>query len=90
MYSEKKITIEQYVNEILQIFQFEPKNKYIAPAVDTDVSDDTDTGGNSTVYSSMQFPDEYNMGVMREDEENNVDMDYTDLDIVDQSFNETE
>ena len=64
---------------------FEPKNKYIEPVVDTDVSNDTDVGGNSTVYSKMQFLNEHNMVVMRKDEENN--MDSTDMDIVDQSFN---
>ena len=37
-------------------------------------------------FDCIQFQDEYNMGVMREDEESNVDMDSTDLDIVDQSF----
>jgi hypothetical protein len=44
MYLQGRSTIEQYLEDILDIFRFEPKRKLLEKLVDTDVSDSTDTG----------------------------------------------
>ena len=48
LYRQKRSTIDQYMEDILDIFKFVSKAKYLAPQVDTDESDDTDNGDNST------------------------------------------
>jgi hypothetical protein len=56
-------TIEQYLEDILDIFRFEPKKKLREKLVDTDVSDSTDTGLTSAIFSERN-DDQFNMGTV--------------------------
>jgi hypothetical protein len=61
-YEKGKYTIEEYLEEIMDIFQFVPKKKYVEKVVDTSISDSTDNGGLSTIFSNAEGEDEFNMG----------------------------
>ena len=50
-YRKGRSTVEQYISDILDIFRFEPKRKYVEELVDTVISDSTDVGGFSTIFS---------------------------------------
>jgi hypothetical protein len=67
MYLQGRSTIEQYLEDILDIFRFEPKRKLLEKLVDTDVSDSTDTGLTNTVFSERN-EDQFNMGIVEEEE----------------------
>jgi hypothetical protein len=63
LYLQGRSTIEQYLEDILDIFRFEPKKKFLEKLVDTDLSDSTDTDLTSTIFSERN-EDQFNMGIV--------------------------
>ena len=50
------MTFQVYLSQILDLYSFKPKTKYVEDLLDTDVSDDTDIYDDS---SSEEEGDEY-------------------------------
>ena len=54
LYKAGKVTLKVYTDEILDIYRFEPKRKYIEELLDTDESDDEDAEDDGTDTSDEE------------------------------------